>query len=369
MSLTDAQYELFDQLTDRTFYVIDTEYTPAPDGQVGNRLISIAVIPVTGGSRVAAADELYLEMNPGVPIRRAAGAKNGFTDASVARKRPFAFYAQRIIDAFTDVDGIVVEHTAVDVALIIDELQRLADATGQPWPDRLPDLPVIDSSTLPRLLHLPGVGRRGTVSLATLNQLTRTTNSKPHHARHDARATADALLELLRHAARTGRYLTVEDLLADHAQGSTRNPRGPRYIRSRRGYDPDLPAEHVAKHGAPLTHPAAPEELDDWVERARECVTLHCQWLADEASVARDSNGDQLARRLLELLPAATEPGHAGTLAGALHELIARGPDGEPGALPARSMLRWWASVRGPLASAAACQADVSRACPSCRSG
>jgi len=95
--LTDAQYEMFEQLTTWTFYVVDTEYTSGPQ-EDGNHLISIAVVPVVVGRRSTKAD-FYREMNPGVPIDPKAGAVNGFTDAGVKGKRRFGFYAKQILDA------------------------------------------------------------------------------------------------------------------------------------------------------------------------------------------------------------------------------------------------------------------------------
>jgi DNA polymerase III epsilon subunit-like protein len=357
--LTEAQHDAFRLLVRRPFLVLDTEYTPDPDGG-GNRIISIAVVPVVNGRREARR-ELYREMDPGVPIHPRTTAVHGFTDDDVAGKRGFAWYAPAILAALHEPDAVLVQHTAADVRALLAEMERLGGATAEGV--AVPELPIIDTSTLPRLLRYPGVSNRGPVSLTALCQLTGVTNAKPHDARHDARATADALLELLAHTAREGSYLTLEDLLRDHDQGTIREPRGPAYIRSSRPTDPVLPAEHLTRHGSPLTHAVDKAELAAWVDLAVECATLRCPYMRDEARVAAEANGTALLDRLVDALPALGEPGQAGTLLGAVQEFLAP-PAGAP-ALTHTWALRWWWKVRPQVQASPAC--TDRNGCPHCR--
>lgn len=359
MRLTEAQHDAFRLLTRRPFLVLDTEYTPDPDGD-GNRIISIAVVQVVSGRREARR-ELYREIDPGVPIHPRTTAVHGFTDADVAGKRGFAWYAPAILAALSEPDAIVVGHTSADVRALLSEMERLGGATAEGV--ALPERPFIDTSTLPRLLRYPGVSNRGPVSLTALCQLTGVANAKPHDARHDARATADALLELLAHAAREGTYLTLEDLLRDHDQGTTREPRGPAYIRSSRPTDPVLPAEHLARHGSPLTHAADKAELAAWVELAVECAGLRCPYLRDEARVAAEANGVALLDPLIDALPGLAQPGQAGTLLGAVREFLAP-PAGTPAMAHTRA-LRWWAKIRPQIQASPDC--TDRDGCPHCR--
>ena len=376
--LTDAQYEMFEQLTTWTFYVVDTEYTSGPE-QDGNHLISIAVVPVVVGRRSTKAD-FYREMNPGVPIDPKAGAVNGFTDAGVKGKRRFGFYAKQILDALggpgaVDPHAVFVAHTNSDIVVLRDELKRF-DAARTPaevaaWPAlaSLPDMPIIDTSTLPRLVALDGLGHRGTISLAGLCKLVGVRNKKPHDALSDARATADVLTELLAHAAKKASFGSVRELLDAHKRGTTGAPLGPAHIRSARTQHPVLPPAHVARHATPLDHHGTKEELLAWTDLATECVQLRCQMLRDEVRAAAPDNGPQLLDPLMALLPAATQPGQAGTLLGAVYQLIEpEEPDVEP-AFAATRALRWWAVARPQVAASPPCGGSRQEACPACRSG
>ncbi|MGZ4609959.1 MAG: 3'-5' exonuclease, partial [Actinomycetes bacterium] len=261
MTLTDAGFDLFQRLTARTFLVLDTEYTRDPDGD-GDRIISVAVTPVVRGKRVRDG-ELYREMNPGVAIDPRSTAVHGFTDADVARKRGFRHQAPAVLAALDVPDAVLVCHTGSDIRVLRRELERLDEAKNAGATSvtvglaDLPLLPIIDTSTLPRLLRYPGLGNRNVVSLATLCQLVHATNTDAHHARADARATADALVKLLLHAAGTFAYDDLDTLLADHARGTTHDPKLPGYIRSR-PQAPVIPADHLGRHDAPLTHAATP---------------------------------------------------------------------------------------------------------------
>ena len=375
--LSEAGEQLFGLLTQRTLYVVDTEYTAANDERGGNKLISIAIVPVELGRKPAANKEFYRVMNPGVPISSASTRVHGFTDASVKGKRDFAFYAPQILAALNDPQGVFVCHTTVDARVLLDGLARLDDRAAEGDTAAtvgvadMPDLPILDTSTLPKLVKYPGIGHRGVVSLATLCELTSAEfKGKAHNARADARATASALLELLAYTSQHATYWDLESLLADHRAGTTREPKGPAYIRSKRAVDPDLPPEHIAKHIDPLVTVGSKQQIADWVALARECSELRCQWLRDEARVAADLNAAALVDPLMALLPHLTEPGQAGTLLGAVYEVIdpSQPVSGKPGMANTRA-IRWWGKYRSIVRSSPACGDSSSQMCPSCRHG
>lgn len=372
-AVSDATFDLFQLLVQRPFLVIDTEYTPDPGGD-GDRLVSIAVVPVVRGKRTRGG-ELYREMNPGVPIDPKTTRIHGFTDAALADKKPFRDHARAILNALSVPDAVLVEHTGSDIRVLRRELERLDDAraagdtTVPVGLADLPDLPIVDTSTLPRLLRLPGVGARGIVSLATLCQLTGVTNTKSHDARGDARATADALVKLLLHAAAEAKYFKLDDLLDDHDRGTTQTPKLPGYIRGTRDTDPELPPEHLARHDQPLTHAANDHERDAWIEMARECAALRCQHLRGEAALAAAENGTALFDPLVALLPALAQPGQPGTLLGAVAELIRPDDPATPGALAHTRALRWWAKQRPIVSDSTPCGESRAQACPDCRTG
>jgi DNA polymerase III epsilon subunit-like protein len=379
MTLTDAGFDLFQRLTARTFLVLDTEYTPDPDGD-GDRLISIAITRIVRGKRVRDG-ELYREMNPGVPIDPRSTAVHGFTTEAVARKRRFNHHAPAIMAALNVPDAVLVCHTGSDIRVLRRELERLDEAdTADAHPSPavgladLPELPIIDTSTLPRLLRYPELGNRNVVSLTTLCQLVGVRNAAAHHARGDARATADALIRLLVHAAGAFTYDSLDALLADHARGTTHAPRLPGYIRGRR-QSPVVPLEHLVRHGSPLTHAGSDAELAAWLKMAADCAQLRCPDLRIEATLAATENGAQLFDPLVAMLPAVTAPGGAGTLLGAVAALITAAAPGAdpPAAKPALThsrALRWWAKTRPRVETTPPCDpSNGSRCCPDCREG
>lgn len=284
--MTDAQFAMFEQLVARPFLVLDTEYCRDPAGD-GSRLISLAVTPVIRGRRGTGKDgELYVEMNPGVPIDAATSAVHGFTDTDVAGKRPFRHYAARVVKALQVPGAILVTHTGADIHVLRRELERLdqaAVAQGQVRApvglSELPDLPLLDTSTLPRMLGYPGVGNRGIVSLGTLCQLTGVTNEGAHDAKQDARATAAALLRLLGHSAREFQHASIEELLTEAGCGTARHPRVTAFPTTRGAGKRGPSLTHLGRHASPLTtqppHPSAPHGWT-WQPSVSACAARTC---------------------------------------------------------------------------------------------
>jgi DNA polymerase III epsilon subunit-like protein len=367
----DVARDLYDQLTTRTFYVVDTEFcTHAED----HHLISIAVVPVVGGRRVQARQELYRVMNPGVPIDEATSAVHGFTDDDVAGKPGFDAYAAVIAARLADPDAVFVSHTTIDAHVLGSHMRRLA-ATGGKGRARpaLPDLPVLDTQRLVTVLGYPGVTARTRASLDTLCDLTGVARSSTaHDAREDARATANALIAMLRRCAGEALFWSVEDILDAGSGGTLHQPSGPSRIKPRTKRRTAVPADHLARHAAPLAEPvpAGSEQAEQWLDMAAECAAVRCPHLRDEARLAA-VNGAVLLRPLMDDLPHLVEPGQPGTLLGAVHELLTAqpGPGAGP-ALPADRALQWWRSARPLIAASTSCvPGSTDRACPSCREG
>ena len=374
--LSEVGRELFDQLTVRTFYVVDTEFSTGDDEE--HHLISIAVIPVVGGRRTKTGEELHRVMNPGVPIDDFSASIHGFTDADVAKKRPFEFYAKVIVDRLREDEAVFVCHNTIDAHILRRELERLDERTANGETGLtvgladLPDMPILDTQRLVTAIGYPGATKGAKVSLDKLCDLTGVTRTqKAHDARADARATADALIQLLRYTAEKCVYWNVEDLLDAGSGGTTDDPKGPAHIRGKRDERAPLPPEHIAKHVYPLTDPvkARSDEAERWLDMAYECAKLRCPYLRDEAKAAAAANGAILIRPLMDDLPHLTEPGKAGTLLGAVAELIANADSANP-TLPPRRMTRWWKEAQPLVRRSVPCDRDKAKTmCPSCLDG
>lgn len=363
MNLTDAATDAYRHLVRAaTFYVVDTEYTrPATDDPVRSaRLISIAIVPVVAGVK---GTPLYVEMNPTVAVSSATADITGFTTEMVAKKRTFAFYAERIVKFFDDPAGVFVSHTGADLRVLRGELERQDNAGGKVGLASLPDLAIIDTALLPRLLQVPSLpASTGAVSLTNLCALLGVgyRADKAHHARYDAKITADALCALLRHAANSGDYVELNSLLTDHGRGTTTTPRASGKFSYAPNDHPSIPPEHIARHGlVVLAEDADEEEIRAFVEMVSECVVLRCEYLKDEAAGATVV-ADRLLDRIWALLPTCTEPGQAGTLLGAVSILL-------PDAVPSTKVVRWWSTRKATVAGALRCGGQRHDACPDCR--
>jgi len=71
----------------------------------------------------------------------------------------------------------------------------------------------------------------------------------------------------------------------------------------------------------------------------------------------------------VKLLPGAAQPGQAGTLLGAVYELIAPQDPGVKPAFASTRALGWWAIVRPMAAASRPCGDSNEEACPACRAG
>ncbi|MGE9781962.1 exonuclease domain-containing protein [Janibacter sp. G368] len=363
MTLNDSGQSTFEQLTRRPILVLDTEYEPTTDG---NHLISLAVVPLVRGKKVPAGDELYIEVNPGVPIAPETTVIHGFTDESVARKKPFAHHADTVLTFLRAYpDAIIASHTGVDIHLLRDEFERADDQNGTATLGDLPPLPVVDTSLLPSHLRHPIAGPRSTIKLATLVRHFGVTHTNPHHARSDARATAQVLVKLLVHAASAGTYQDIDDLLRAHDRGTLTDPR----VSTARGAHkrrrtPVIPAEHLALHATPLNDKATAKQLTAWLDMAGQCVKLHCPHLEDAASVAAKNNGPEVFKGLSKLTQSCSQPGDVGTLFGGLRAVLDEPEPARP-PLDSRQATRWDRNIHKAVQKAPRC--DDEHACPSCQ--
>ena len=373
--LGDVGQDLFDQLTARTFFVVDTEFCTH---QGEHHLISLAIVPVVGGRRTKVRDEFHAIMNPGVPIDSISSAIHGFTDADVARKRPFRHYARVILARLNEPDAVFVCHNTIDIHVLRQELERLdelaagGDTTITTGLADLPVMPIIDTQRLAHAASYPGAPRSTRLSLDALCDLTGVPRTgKAHDAREDARATANALIEVVKYSAEHSVFWTFDALQEAASGGSTIDPKGPAHIKSRDRAPVNLPAEHVAKHIYPLTDPVedGSDAAERWLDMAVECAQLRCPYLRDEAAVAAAANGAVLLRPLMDDLPHLTEPGQAGTLLGAVYEFLTV-ETAATTTLPPRRALKWWALAKPDIQASAPCNRDGrTRLCPSCIEG
>lgn len=387
---------LYDQLMDRVYFVVDTEYTagpthdaPAddePDLMADNHVISLAIVPVFQGVPQGA-DAFYCVMKPAVPITPASTKVHKFDDESVAGEPPFAHWVDEILARFDynptlSAAGtaptrtpVWVSHATVDVHALRAELARYdASAAGRADPAgsslaRLHDLPILDTVTLGRDLGVMPAGREGLIKLRDLAALAKVPFEETHNALDDATATADCLLWLMRQAANTGRFDDLDSVLARHHRGTTRAPTGPSNVGKRSFTHPKLDAAHRDLHREPVERVADAEDLDAFLAMAHDCVALRCELLRPSVAATAPYNGPALLDPLVDLLAGCTEPGQAATLAGALAELIAGAADQPQPTLTARRALNWWTVHRARLAAAPGCGTEPTDACPDCRAG
>jgi DNA polymerase III epsilon subunit-like protein len=345
MTATDDAFKLLCE--QHTFVVIDVETCPADDG---NHIVSIAATTVRQGRRRSTWSTL---VQPGVPI--ANSEYHQLTDDDVAGARAFADIVGDLEAVLDSDDTVVVAHNArFDISVLHLEYQRLGTTRT------LPDRPLLDTMTLPRIVgHEMGRSRR----LATLLDSFDLTNSSPHDAASDSAATADALISLLRVAAKNG-YTDLDDLLADSGNVTTATVAAAEAARMpTRARGTVLSQEHLDTHTVLLPTAPTDDQFDRWADAALECAELRCELLADKAEAA-DGHANELHARLtkhLSRLAKSADPGQAATLVGALNVLA-------PHALSRRSVRPWWTQNAPNIRSASRCDA-VHGACPDCRDG
>jgi DNA polymerase III epsilon subunit-like protein len=283
------------------FIVLDLEWTPS---DTGTRVIQFGYAVYIPGEKVRpAAKGWYID--PGCPIENA--YHHGIRDQDVAGSVTFAQSCDDIERLLLGEKGpttetvLVAHYVQSDLAALRLEYDRLGRT--------LPDLPVLDTWALARLLRVAGDGSNG------LKDLLRIWDRKPthhHNAIGDAEDARFLLDKLLQHAAVDG-WNNI-DLLIDAAARDAKpvgDPRlrtmdypaalpergqqaGKRFLTIARpqvhfdvhdiqaGVDPDKKKRKKDKRTAPdraMTQAGA----DQWLAEVRECIELRCPLLWERA--------------------------------------------------------------------------------------
>jgi hypothetical protein len=276
--------------------------------------------------------------------------------------------------SLNDQDAVFVAHTNSDIKVLRDELTGLdqartpEDVKGWPALAGLPELPIIDTGTLPRLvalvgasprLHQPGAAVRA--DQGTEREATPRARRRPRDRRR-ARGAAGTdrqeggvlLTERAPQRTRPGRHGVTQETRMHQVEPPVRPRTAACAPRQTRG-PPGLPPHRRG--------------MLAWTDLAAERVKLCCQGLHDEVRVAEPDNGPSLLKPLVKLPPSASLAVQAGTLLGAIYQLIApQGPGAEP-AFASTQALRWWTIVRPEAAASKLCGDSNEEACPSCRAG
>lgn len=335
-----------------TLVVLDTETCPADDGW---HIVSVAASVWQRGRE----RKLWATLvNPGVPITNT--RHHGLTDDDVADAPSFDEIVADLEALLAEPDTVLACHNvAFDVGVLHLEYARLG--TDQ----ALPDVPVLDTMTLPKALDhaMPGRSRK----LAAFCDAFGITNAKPHDAASDATATAEVLHALLRVATGQGRT-DLSELWRDSGGHTTTSvPSAPDKVTREDDDRPELPAEHLATHAVLLGEKVTAAEVDRWITGAVECAKLRCRYFDNKARVAID-HAQELHPRLTAALnehAAEFEPGQGATLVAGLNILAERGIKRVKSARP---YVTWWQHNRATIAALPRCHAERGR-CPDCHDG
>lgn len=349
MSRATVAYD--DLVAQARFVALDTETCPSADG---NRLISIGAVVWRNGRQVRVYDQL---VNAEEPITNS--GFHGITDDDVADAPDFGQVTSDLYALLAEPDVVLVCHSArFDVGVLNRELIRLG--TGEV----LPDVPVLDTVTLPKLVGMdpPPASRR----LSALCAALKVTNVSPHNAVADASATAAVLHELLRIAVSNG-HDNLSKLISDGGGHTTRSIKPASTSDTRTGSAADAPdREHLAAHQLLAEAPAA-KDFERWADEVLECARRRCHLVTDKADVAV-SHAIELHPRLTDRLTAnaATfEPGQGATLVAALNVLALTGIT--PPGTRATPITTWWRRHKPNIDTLPRCGADGR--CPDCRAG
>lgn len=343
--------------------VLDVE-TLVADGT--SRLIEIAVATCRRGEVTSS---WTARLNPGLPVDEHTFRVHGITTDELADEPAFDAVEPELTRRLRGIDGeqvVLVAHNAgTDIGVLKREYQLLDRA--------LPELPVLDTMHLPRVVGVRPPSR----SLADLLVALGLINPKAHSAAGDARATADATLALLARAAEQG-WADFDALRAkamERRNSTTTTIRGPG---KRPQHDPDeyeveldFPMEHTREHGTLLTSTAA-GELVVWQAALAECARLRCSYAAArvaEGAVGPAGDAGVLAA-VEDVLRGLLTPEHdrvdvpaVATVLGTLEPLL--------GALPNRpKALAWhdrWLPLLRALGRCDTRTEAASPACPACR--
>lgn len=342
--------------------VLDVE-TLVADGTI--RLIEVGIVTCRRGEITSS---WSARTNPGLPVDENTFRVHGISTEELIDEPSFDAVEPELTRRLRGVDGeqvVLVAHNAGgDIGVLKREYKLLERV--------LPELPVLDTMHLPKAVGV----RPASGSLADLLGVLELTNPKAHSAAGDARATAEATLALLVHAAEQG-WADFDALRAkamERRNSTTSTIRGPgkRHQHDPDAYEVDLdfPMEHTREHGTLLTS-TGPAELAAWQTALTECAQLRCSYAVDRVSEAALGPVGATAtlaavETVLDALLRPTEgpvdvPAVA-TIVGTLEPLLA--------ALPTRPKALAWHDAWLPrLRSLGRCAREktATPACPECR--
>lgn len=334
-------------LTPSRIRVIDTE-TCLHDGV--RHVVALAVISVDNG-QITGTQSWVLD--PQVPIDEISTSIHGITDDDVAGAPTFADVEADITNALTNGgvgDTVWVAHSAsFDVRVLFREYTN-ANVT---WPD----LPVIDTYTLPAAIGQRPLNR---LSLPVLAQRLDIDGLNHHDPVSDATTTAACLLALLGTAhtqgvtdmagllAATGNKTTMS--LTDNMPDRDEAAAAVRLVQT---------PEHVGAHLSSVADNTT-KSVTAWTRAFLTCARVGCEYTAVMAQMVEDQPlkfFDKLAKSLAKTNPDTLT---INTALGAVQPLVAEG------AVPKGKVFTWHTHMVGPRVHV--CPTDAVR-CPDCREG
>lgn len=340
--------------------VLDVENVISADGP---HLVEVAIATCRGDKRTSRT--WVARVNPGVPVDPRTFAVHGITDEDLADEPPFATLEPELTRRLRGLAGenvVLVAHNAShDIGVLRREYRRL-DL-------EMPDLPVLDTRRLPRLVGIRPAGEKLEHLAAALG----IRNPAPHTALGDTETTAELVLSLLRigasHGERDFEHLRARVMARRADRTSTMRAAGRGRTRDRDDVPAELvlPVEHTTGHTSVLSSDDA-DEVRRWQAALTECGRLRCSHAGDRVAAATPDSLNVLAvaEQVLDTLaaPSRADVPAVATILGALSPLLAGLPD-------RKTALAWHDRWQPRLAPLGRCDpADRHEtACPSCRTG
>lgn len=179
-----ARFPASTSLTHLPLVAIDCETTGLDPRR--DRIVSLAVLPIHEGLRVAGAPTLDVIVDPRVPIPPGATAIHGIDADTVVGAPSFADAHPRIVEALSGA-VVVGHHVGFDLAVLAREAKRQGLSWSEP--------PHLDTAAL-----AAGVAQVGAhLDLSDLlHRLGISSDGRRHSAAGDARMAADLFVELAR---------------------------------------------------------------------------------------------------------------------------------------------------------------------------
>lgn len=311
--------------------------------------VALAIVEVNDG--IVEQTHSWL-INPMVPIDEVSQHIHGITDEAVADAPTFDEVIMEVYDALTDngsCDTILVAHNAgFDVRVLFREFTRATVV--------FPDLYVLDTYTLPRVVGLETLHRKKLSRLATELNFEHT----HHDATSDAQVTAQVLVHLLK-SAHTQGITDIPELLS-HAEAQTTlsmTAAVPDVDDIHAAAHPKQADEHVAGHVDPPAQ-VTRETTKAWSKAYLECASVGCEYVRVMATGVEDRPRQFLERLGKDLAQESLDSLTVNTALGGVTELV-RSEE-----LPKKEVFGWFADIRKTNVLWH-CTGELR--CPDCREG